>query len=374
MTSSDPRRGKWNIGGASAKKRLGALLAVALLAAASLGASKKTRDPAAPPREVLPLMLSGGRKLVYERSFSSEREVKLKRGFWTRVLDIVAGKPEIHEMLRPYSVVTDSRGRIIVTDPGLAGVHIFDFAAQKYKFLSRTEGKDRLVSPQCVAVDAQDNIYVTDSDTGRIAVFDANGKFRRAIGSLKGGEGFFKRPTGIAVDSGEGRIYVSDTLRHKIFVLDMQGSVLQTIGERGSDPGMFNFPTELRLNGQELLVVDAMNFRVQALERSGRFLFAIGRVGETTGTMYRPKGVAVDSEGNLYVVDGLFDTVQVFDRQGQLLYYFGQTGNGPEEFQLPAGMYIDHDDRVYVVDSFNRRVEVLRYYGLPKQANGGGTP
>jgi len=192
------------------------------------------------------------------------------------------------------------------------------------------------------------------------------------IGSLKGGEGFFKRPTGIAVDSAAQHIYVTDTLRHKIFVLDMQGNVVQTIGKNGSGLGEFNFPTELRLNGNELIVVDAMNFRVQVLDRSGQFVYGVGRVGEISGTMYRPKGVAVDSEGDVYVVDGIFDTVQVFNRKGELLYYFGRTGNGAAEFQLPAGLTIDRDDRIYVVDSFNRRVEIFKYSGATKPLRGGG--
>jgi DNA-binding beta-propeller fold protein YncE len=333
--------------------------------------SKKKTQPSPEVMEVPALALDGGRQLTYERAFSSEREVKLKRGFWTRVLDIVAGAPDYHDMIRPYSVVTDSRGRIIVTDPGLAGIHVFDFEKQKYKFLSR-EGKDELLSPQCVAVDAQDNIYVTDSETGKILVWDANLKYQRAIGSLKGGEGYFKRPTGIAVDSAAQRIYVSDTTRHKVFILDMQGSVVQTIGRNGADIGQFNFPTDLRLNGSELLVVDAMNFRVQAFDRSGQFLYGIGKIGEISGTMYRPKGIAVDSEGDLYVVDGIFDTVQAFNRKGELLYYFGKTGSGPAEFQLPTGLYIDHGDRIYVVDSFNRRVEVFKYSGAAGHSSGGG--
>ena len=225
--------------------------------------------------------------------FSSEREVKLQRGFWTRVLDIVAGAPDYHQMIRPYSVAADSRGRIIVTDPGIAGIHVFDFEKQKYKFLNREGGKDPLRSPQCVAVDAQDNIYVTDSETGKILVWDASLKYRRAIGSLRGGEGYFKRPTGIAVDSAAQRIYVSDTTRHKVIVLDMQGNVVQTIGRNGAAIGEFNFPTELRLHGNELVVVDAMNFRVQVFDRSGQFLYGLGTIGEISGTMYRPKGVAV---------------------------------------------------------------------------------
>ena len=350
-------------------------MALLLLSAdASLaGASKNPKTTPQRSNEVPPLQLAGGRTLVFERMFSSEKEVRLKRRFWNRVVDLVAGAPEFHMMARPYSVVTDSHDRIIVTDPGATGVHIFDFAQEKYKFLSRTAGKDALKAPQCVAVDAEDNIYVTDSKAGKIFVWDASGKFRRAIGSLKGGEGYFKRPTGIAVDSGGQRIYVSDTLRHKIFVLDFEGNVLHTFGKNGADAGEFNFPTEIRLHGPELLVVDAMNFRLQAFDLSGQYLYAIGQIGEASGTMFRPKGIAFDSENDLYVVDGLWSNVQAFDQKGQLLYYFGQSGDGPQEFQLPAGLFIDRADRIYVVDSWNRRVQIFRY-SVPPKAGAGGAP
>ena len=55
------------------------------------------------------------------------------------MVDVVVGAPNYHSMVRPYSITTDSRGRIIVTDPGAHGVHIFDFAKEKYKFISRLE-------------------------------------------------------------------------------------------------------------------------------------------------------------------------------------------------------------------------------------------
>ena len=184
--------------------------------------------------QVPELLLEGGRKLSFERSFNTDRDVKPKKGFFTKVFDFVVGAPDLHFLVRPYSVATDSRGRIIVTDPGAQGVHIFDFAQQKYKFIERSDkSKDAMLAPQCVAVDDKDNIYVTDSESGKIFVFNADGKYQHALGSLKGGEGFFKRPTGIAVDSAEQRIYVTDTLRNKIFVLDMNGSVTKTIGQNG---------------------------------------------------------------------------------------------------------------------------------------------
>jgi len=151
--------------------------------------------------------------------------------------------------------------------------------------------------------------------------------------------------------------------------MDMQGSVLQMIGKRGTGDGEFNYPTELRLNGQELAVVDAMNFRVQVLSWSGEFRYSIGKIGDNVGMMFRPKGIGFDSEGHLYVVDGLWGVVQVFDSQGRLLYYFGQKGTGLGEFQLPAGLQIDKSDRIFVVDSYNHRVQVFHYYGLTKQAD-----
>jgi sugar lactone lactonase YvrE len=144
----------------------------------------------------------------------------------------------------------------------------------------------------------------------------------------------------------------------------MQGNIVQTIGKTGNGEGEFNLPTELRLSGLNLLVVDAMNFRVQAFDRAGKFQFAIGKVGDSTGAMFRPKAVSVDSEGDLYVVDSLWGVVQVFNRQGELLYYFGGKGTHAGEFQLPSGLFIDHGDKVFVVDSFNRRIQVFQYVGV----------
>ncbi len=334
---------------------------------APIQASQKAKQHAAP--ELWEMSLDGGRKLTWEQSFNSESQIKPNRGFWNKLVDFVAGAPEYHFLVRPYSIAADSRGRIIVTDPGAEGVHIFDFIQHKYKFIERSgKSKDAMRTPQCVAVDAQDNIYVTDSDAGVIFVFEPGGKFLRAIGSLKGGEGYFKRPTGIAVDSAAQRIYVTDTLRDKVFILDLEGNVLGSFGKQGQGEGEFNFPTELRLDGPNLLVVDAMNFRVQAFDRSGNFQYAIGKIGDSTGAIFRPKAVGVDSEGDLYVVDALWGVVQVFNRQGQLLYYFGAKGAHAGEFQLPAGLFIDRNDRVYVVDSFNRRVQVFQYVGVKTPA------
>lgn len=337
------------------------LAVAALLPASTLGAVRTAPKTTTP---VWVMSLDGGRSLTWQRNFQSEQEVHADRRFWNKLVNFIAGAPDYHALQRPFSVVTDSRGRIIVTDPGAAGVHVFDFAEHKYKFLERTGKKDSMLNPQCVAVDDQDNIYVTDSEAGEIFVFEPSGKHLRTIGALKGGEGYFKRPTGIAVDSTAQRIYVSDTLRDKVYVLDMQGNILQTIGKEGEGDGEFRYPTELRLTGSSLLVVDSLNFRVQAFDRSGTWQYSIGKIGDGPGAVFRPKAVGTDSEGDLYVVDSLWGVVQVFNQQSQLLYYFGARGTQAGEFQLPTGLFIDHNDHVFVVDSYNRRVQEFRYAAL----------
>ena len=114
-------------------------LALILLTPGMAAARSAPKAPAAP--DAPELLMDGGRRLVFERSFSSEREVKIKRGFWTKLKDAALGEPDYRSMVRPYGVAQDSRGRIIITDPGAFGVHIFDFAQQKYKFLSHPEGR-----------------------------------------------------------------------------------------------------------------------------------------------------------------------------------------------------------------------------------------
>jgi len=342
------------------------LLGCALVLSISQPGSGSRRE-SNPALAVPVITMDGGRRLEFLRAFSSEKELNPNPYFWKRALDFVAGPPDYRQLIRPYGITTDSRGRIIVADPGAMAVHIFDFDKKKYHRLEGGKGED-LLSPIGVAVDAQDNIYVTDSLRGKIFVFDADGRFRRFVGSVAKNEGFFKRATGIAIDQQQGELFVSDTLRDKIFVMDLQGHVLREFGSRGSGPGEFNFPTELVLRGSDLLVVDAMNFRVQILDRQGHFLAQFGQQGARIGSLFRPKGMSVDSEGNIYLVDALLEAVQVFGRDGTLLYTFGRSGGGPGELQLPSGLWIDASDRVYVADSYNQRVQIFQFISAKRAA------
>ncbi|MBV9087457.1 MAG: 6-bladed beta-propeller [Acidobacteriaceae bacterium] len=337
------------------------VLAVVVVASVLMVGAKKDSHPANQtigPFQVV--ALDGGRRLDFIRTFTSDRDLHPNRSFFSKVVDAIAGPPEWHNLARPYSVITDSRSRLLITDPGIPAVHVFDVEKKKYTMLEGGGGS-RFRSPIGIAVDADDNIYVTDSQLGKILVFDSRGKYRRALGALKRGEGFYKRPTGIAIDNAEKKIYVTDTLRDRVYITDMEGTVLKSFGERGDKEGQFNFPTEVRLSGDSVYVVDAMNFRVQAFDRQGNFRAMFGQIGDVSGSMFRPKGISLDSEGNIYVVDASAESVQVFSRIGELLYRFGRSGTRPAEFELPAGVWIDPKDRVYVADSYNHRVQVFQF-------------
>jgi DNA-binding beta-propeller fold protein YncE len=344
------------------------LIGALLLSLPSAFAFKRSKPPAGSPWPEL--LLEAGRKLTYQQSIKSERDVGSQQGFWAKLAGIVAGPPEFHEMALPYGITVDSHGRVIVTDPSISAVHIFDLAGRKYKLIDRWDkSKDPMIAPQCVAVDEKDNIYVTDSEAGKVFVFDPQGKTRKVFGSLKGGEGFFKRPTGIAIDRGTHRVYVTDTLADRVYILDADGLVLRSFGRRGEEPGEFNSPIEVQVKDGVVVVVDAMNFRVQLFDLDGDFQAQIGTSGDPKGGIYRPKGVGIDSENHIYVVDSEWGIVQVFDRRGRLLYRFGN-GTNFGQFLLPAGLFIDRNDRVYLVDSYNRQVQVFQYHAMNQTATG----
>jgi sugar lactone lactonase YvrE len=333
--------------------------------------AKKQKTPAELPWPEL--LLDGGRKLTYLQTYTSERDVRKKPGFWGKVGNVILGDPDYMPLVRPYGVAIDSHGRMIVSDPGIGAIHIFDVTQHKYKLIDRLDkSKDAMTEPQCVAVDDQDNIYVTDSVAGKVFVFDPSGKTRHVFGSLKGGEGFFKRPTGIAVDTKAKRVYVTDTLRDRVYILDLDGQVLRNFGKRGSAEGEFNLPTEIYVKDGVVAVVDAMNFRVQLFDAEGNFKGIIGTTGDPSGGVYRPKGIAIDSENHIYLVEGERGVVQIFDREGHLLYNFGN-GTGFGSFLLPAGLFIDRNDRLYLVDSYNRRIQTFQYRALNQAHVGAGS-
>ena len=57
-----------------------------------------------------------------------------------------------------------------------------------------------MIWPAGIALDSQENVYVTDEWLNRVSVFDKGGSFLRCWGSAGSGDGEFDGPSGIAID------------------------------------------------------------------------------------------------------------------------------------------------------------------------------
>ncbi len=90
-----------------------------------------------------------------------------------------------------------------------------------------------------VALDADGNVYVTDTMNSRVEIFDAEGKFISTFGKAGDGPGYLFRPKGIAIDS-DGHIWVADQFQDRVQVFNREGQLLTYIGDtHANGPGQF---------------------------------------------------------------------------------------------------------------------------------------
>jgi len=288
-------------------------------------------------------------RLKFVREFSSAQDVKRAHPVLDRTLDVLAGTKEGDDrssvLRNPYAISTDPQHRVLVTDVGAVAIHVFDFTHYRYSRLQG--GDDRLRRPVGVAADHVGNIYVSDSSSGDILVYDAKGKFQNYLVKKNGTESYFENPSGITIDPSTELIFVCDSGRHMLIVLNKNGHVLQHFGKRGggTKPGEFRQPTQVAVMGGEIFVLDSGNHRVQILDAQGKFRREIQLPDSDIRS-----GLAVDKDRNVYVSD-TFNRINVFNYEGRLLYTFGQFGTKPHKFAGISGLWVDSGRCLYVADA-----------------------
>ncbi len=299
-------------------------------------------------------------RISWSGAFSSSTDLGLEaRGLGAFLRQLIFGRqPEV--LVRPYGVaVTGTGSRIAVADPGQSAAVVYDRAARTSRWI-RDAGGRKLGSPIGVAFDETGRLFLSDSERREVMAFDPQLRLAWSLGPSDG----LLRPTGIAARAD--RLYVVDTAANAVLVYQVgeRGAEQRfRFGTRGTTAGTFNYPVDVAVSGDGIYVNDTMNFRIEAFDLEGRFLRAFGGQGDSSGHFQRPKGIAVDSDGNLYVADALADAVQIFDPGARFLMDFGEPGSSEGEFWLPAGVAIDGGDNIYVADSWNHRVQVFRYHG-----------
>ena len=249
----------------------------------------------------------------------------------------------------PRGIAVNSSSDIIVADPTFHRIQVFDSSGNfLFKFGSRCVlasgigcvdpdgpgpleiGDGQFFSGEIVAVNATDNIIVSDRDNSRIQVFDQSGNFLFKFGSrcvlasgigcvdpdgsgpLQIGDGQFNFARGVAVDE-SGNIIISDTRNHRIQVFDPSGNFLFKFGTFGSGDGQVRFQIGVTVNNSnQIIVADAGNHRIQVFDSLGNFLYKFGNIGSNDGQFLGPRNVAVDGTGRMIITDPVNHRVQVF--------------------------------------------------------------
>jgi len=337
-------------------------LAVVLSAGATAASDKQNAQAAAAASTQLmwPLPPDKPRvKFLQELGSNLDIETRKKKSW----VDKMVGNPDpnrVEWFEKPAGIAVDSHGRVIFASTQRSTVFIADQAQKK---VTRLQGDRGIVlqTPLGVAVDAGDNIFVSDPLQHMVLKFDAGGHLVATMGGKDG----IKNPAFIALDEGRRRLYVVDSHLHQVLVFNLDTlQLLNRVGKRGEKNGEFNFPVGIAVGPDgSFAVTDTGSCSVQVFTADFKFVRRFGRQGDRPGEFIRPKGVAIDKEGNYWVVDAAFNNFQIFSPQGVLLMWIGQFGNVPGAFNLPLGIFIDKSQKVYVSDQLNHRVQIFQFLG-----------
>ncbi len=246
----------------------------------------------------------------------------------------------------PVGVTTDLRHRVWITDSGTASVHVFDRARGAYQEIRRV-GDVPLQQPSGITADSQGWVYFTDSGSGGVFVFDEKGEYDRAV--VKRGSGLVEKPSAIALSTNERTIYVVDPPRNLVVALNREGEVNGTIHL----PPELSDPSAISVIDNQIYVLGNRQHKVGIFGTGGR------ERGELTWDgIALPCAFTFDAVRRRFLVaNPQWMIVQIFNEAGQDLGAFGQLGEGLDQMQRVDSLHVDPEGRVYVVDS--RRGKVL---------------
>ncbi len=277
---------------------------------------------------------------------------------------------------------------------------------------SEGTGEGQFMCPSSVALDKDENVYVSDEALHRISIFDKDGKFLSKWGTPGNGSGELNGPSSLVFDSNE-TLYEVDALNHRVQKFTKDGIFLGGWGRYGSGKGEFNMPWGITVDGKgDVYIADWKNHRVQKFSPDGAFLLQIGRPapgagelnypeyyprhidfshmlrleGADTGELNHPSAVAVDKDGDIYVVDWANNRVQIYTPDGEFItslygdaHQYSKWAQAHVEsnpdigkairrarhpelawgLKMPTDIAIDHErNRIIIADLGRRRLQI----------------
>ena len=236
----------------------------------------------------------------------------------------------------PTDVAAGENGHLYVVDGGNDRVVAIDSAGAVVKsFGSTGRGDGELDGPVGVGIDGKGRVHVADRGNRRIQVFEKDGSYAYPVPLVVGDTRV--EPVDVAVNEEGTELFVTSAGTHEVIVFDWKGNLLRRWGGRGDEPGQFFHPATIEIAAERVYVVDVLNARVQCFYPDGRIVTVFGKRGAGPGTLFRPKGITVDSSGRVFVSDSYFGVIQAFETSGEFLYAIGEAGK-PQVFETPVGM------------------------------------
>jgi hypothetical protein len=286
----------------------------------------------------------------------------------------------------PSGSVTSAPATLTVTPLQGGDVLAYDFTTLAGVAPGSADGTGAAAQfnqPSSVAVDGAGNVYVADSSNDTIRKMSPAGVVTTLAGSPgqrgsadgTGSAARFNSPQGVAVD-GAGNVYVADSDNQDIRKITPAGVVTTLAGSpgpQGSADGegaaaQFSYPRGVAVDSSgNVYVADANNDTIREITPAGvvaTLAGTAGQPGSADGTgaaalFNYPTGVTVDGSGNVYVADTNNQTIREITPAGvvtTLAGAAGQGGNsdgtaGTARFSSPRGVAADGSGNVYVADS-----------------------
>ena len=193
-----------------------------------------------------------------------------------------------------------------------------------------------------------------------------------SFGKEGSGDGMFNYPRGVAVSDGN-EIVVADCNNHRVQVFDSNGTFLRFFGREGKNAGEFNFSVEVAINkDRNIFVADSNNHRIQIFSWEGRHLDSFGGKGSLDSQLIYPWGLSLDSTGNVIVADKGNKLIKIFTPDGKFVKKIGRQGS----FSFPIHC-VQCGEYFIVSDSDEHCIKVLNreghfQYKFGKQGEGDG--
>ncbi len=198
-----------------------------------------------------------------------------------------------------------------------------------------------------------DDLWIADTPRSRLLKMKMNGRISQVVK-------LDHQTEPVDITAMGDNIVVTDRLNHTITVLDKDFKEKYYWGTRGEKVGEFINPGFLAPGPENRIIIgDILNRRVISFSPSGRYPQIIAKPGVEKGQIFRPKGVALDSQKRVWVADGYTGAIQAFSISGKFLGIATSEGKNLT-LSAPMGVYIDNQDRLWVVESFASKVSVWR--------------